>query len=214
MKERKKADNEVGAVQPMYIGAMDPAFRHDSFAFTIFHMDATGAIIQDVLRLWTPDKKLKITLDPLVIIAEISQLVKDWALTFVFSDQYQLEALQQLAQQHGFSIIGNDFTGKSKAKMYGSLLQLLRTKKLFLLDLPVVYQQLTQLQKKLNAMGGVAIAAPAGKHDDVASVIALGCSAALQAYPSPKPIEKKKTIFDEGLACIARKTAQADEVWV
>jgi len=214
VKERKKADNEVGAVQPMYIGAMDPAFRHDSFAFTIFHMDATGAIIQDVLRLWTPDKKLKITLDPLVIIAEISQLVKDWALTFVFSDQYQLEALQQLAQQHGFSIIGNDFTGKSKAKMYGSLLQLLRTKKLFLLDLPVVYQQLTQLQKKLNAMGGVAIAAPAGKHDDVASVIALGCSAALQAYPSPKPIEKKKTLFDEGLACIARKTAQADEVWV
>ena len=205
IKERTKEQNETGAIQPMYIGAMDPAFRHDSFAFTIFHMENDGTIIQDVLRLWTPDKKLKITLDPALIIAEIADLTKKWALTFVFSDQYQLEALQQLAQQYGFSIIGNDFTGKSKAKMYGSLIQLFRTKKLKLLDIPVVYQQLTQLEKKLNAMGGISIAAPIGKHDDVASVIALGCSAALRAYPSPKPVKKEKTLFDEGLECIKRK---------
>lgn len=214
VRERTRAMNEGGAVLPMYIGAMDPAFRHDTFAFTIFHMDSTGAIIQDVLRTWTPDKKLRITLDPAIIIAEIAQLVKEWQLAFVFSDQYQLEALQQLAQQHGFTIIGNDFTGKSKAKMYGSLIQLLRTKKLKLLDIPVIYQQLTQLQKKLNAMGGVSISAPPGRHDDVASVIALGCSAALQAYPAPKPIERKKTLFQEGLDCIQRKSSAAEEAWV
>lgn len=214
IKERTKASNETGAIVPMYIGAMDPAFRHDSFAFSIFHMDSHGCVVQDVLRTWTPDKKLKVTLDPAIIIAEIAELVREWKLTFIFSDQYQLEALQQLAQQHNFTIIGNDFTGKSKAKMYGSLIQLLRTKKIKLLDIPVVYQQLTQLQKKLNAMGGVAIAAPNGKHDDVASVIALGCTAALQAYPTPKPVEKKKTLFQEGLDCIARKAAAADEVWI
>lgn len=214
IKERSKSMNEKGATIPMYIGAMDPAFRHDSFAFSIFHMETDGTVVQDVLRTWTPDKKLKVTLDPQIIIAEIAELVRQWSLTFVFSDQYQLEALQQLAQQHGFTIIGNDFTGKSKAKMYGSLIQLLRTGKLKLLDIPVIYQQLTQLQKKLNAMGGVSIAAPNGRHDDVASVIALGCTAALQAYPVPKLVEKKKTLFQEGLACIARKRAEADEAWV
>lgn len=213
IKERTKASNETGSVMPMYIGAMDPAFRHDSFAFSIFHMTSDGTVVQDVLRTWTPDKKLKVTLDPSIIIAEIGQLVVDWGLSMVYSDQYQLEALQQLAQQRNFTIIGNDFTGKSKAKMYGSLIQLLRTSRLKLLDMPVIYQQLTQLQKKLNAMGGVAIAAPHGRHDDVASVIALGCSAALMAYPMPKPIAKVHTMFQEGLACIARRTANTEEAW-
>jgi len=138
--------------------------------------------------------------------------VVDWKLTYVVSDQYQLEALQQLAQQHQFSIIGHDFTGKSKAKMYGSLIQLLRTNKIKLLDHVVIYQQLTQLQKKLNAMGGVAISAPNGKHDDVASVVALGATVALQAYPVA--IVKQKTLFDEGVDCIRRRAAASEEAWV
>ena len=127
---------------------------------------------------------------------------------------YQLEALQQLAQQHQFSIIGHDFTGKSKAKMYGSLIQLLRTNKIKLLDHVVIYQQLTQLQKKLNAMGGVAISAPNGKHDDVASVVALGATVALQAYPVVKPLVKQKTLFDEGVECIRRRATASEEAWV
>ena len=214
IKERSKLLNEQGALQPNYIGVMDPAFRHDSFAFAIFHMDGNGTIVQDVLRTWTPDKKLKITLDPSIIIAEIASEVKKWSLSYVVSDQYQLEALQQLAQQHQFSIIGHDFTGKSKAKMYGSLIQLLRTNKIKLLDHVVIYQQLTQLQKKLNAMGGVAISAPNGKHDDVASVVALGATVALQAYPVAKPIVKQKTLFDEGVDCIRRRAAASEEAWV
>jgi hypothetical protein len=212
--ERTKAMNEGGTIQPSYIGVMDPAFRHDSFAFAIFHMEPDGTIVHDVLRTWTPDKKLKITLDPSIIIAEIAQYVIQWNLAYVVSDQYQLEALQQLAQQHHFSIIGHDFTGKSKAKMYGSLIQLLRTEKIKLLDLPVIYQQLTQLQKKLNAMGGVSISAPQGRHDDVASVIALGCTVALHAYPMTKPITKPRTLLDEGLECLRRKAAMAEEAWV
>lgn len=215
IKERTREMNESGASLPMYVGVMDPAFRHDSFAFSIFHMEPTGAIVQDLLRTWTPDKKLGITLDPTIIVAEIGGFVKKWNLLAVYSDQYQLEALQQLAQNYGFTVIGNDFTGKSKAKMYGSVLQLLRTGKLKLLDLPVIYQQMTQLQKKLNPMGGVAIAAPPGKHDDVASVIALGTTVALVAYPSAKPIEKPKTILDEGLDCLRRRqAAQQSEAWV
>lgn len=215
IKARTRAMNEKGTIQPTYIGVMDPAFRHDSFAFSIFHMEPDGTIVQDLLKTWTPDKKLKITLDPSLIIAEIAQSVVEWQLTYVVSDQYQLEALQQLAQQHRFTIIGNDFTGKSKAKMYGSVVQLLRTGKLKLLDLPIIYQQLTQLQKKLNAMGGVSIAAPNGKHDDVASVVALGCTVALQAFPVAKPITKQKTLFDEGVDCIRRRAASADQdMWV
>lgn len=213
-KERTRAMNEGGAIQPFYIGTMDPAFRHDSFAFSIWHMEADGTVVQDLLKTWTPDKKSKISLDPTLIIAEIGYLVKQWKLSLVYSDQYQLESLQQLALNYGFSIIGSDFTGKSKAKMYGSLLQLMRRGKLKLLDIPVIYQQLTQLQKKLNAMGNVHIAAPPGKHDDVASVVALGVSVALQSQPSVKPPERKKTLFLEGIECIRRKNQVPEEIWV
>jgi hypothetical protein len=205
VKYRTPKDFEDRAYDLAFVGAMDPAFRHDSFAFTIFHTEPDGQVVQDLLKTWTPDKRLKQSLDPSVIMAEIGQLVKEWKLAFVVSDQYQLESLQQLALLHGFSIIGHDFTGKSKAKMYGSLLQLLRTKKLTLLDQPVVYQQLSQLQRKLNAMGGVSIAAPPGKHDDVASVVALGVSSALQLKPTVKVVPKEPTLFDIGVETIRRR---------
>lgn len=213
-KERTRLQNEEAGLKPMYVAAMDPAFRHDTFAFTIMHMEPDGTVVQDVLRTWTPDAKLGQRIDPAAVLAEIGDLTKAWGLSVVYSDQYQLEALQQLALMHNFAIIGNDFTGKSKAKMYGSLLHLLRTDKLRLLDVPVIYQQLTQLQKKNNPMGSVQIAAPPGRHDDVASVIALGASVALLHLPARTLPKKEPTLFEEGLACLKRRNSALSEAWV
>ena len=211
--ERTRAQNETSGWQPNYVAAMDPAFRHDTFAFTICHMDAEGKVVQDLLRTWTPDSKLKQRLDPAAIMAEIGALVQHWGISLVYSDQYQLEALQQLALQHRFTIIGRDFTGQSKAKMYGSLLHLLRTNKLQLLDIPVIITQLTQLQKKLNPMGHVQISAPPGKHDDVASVIALATSVAVMQAPARIVAPKEQTLFQEGLDCIRRRRQEAEIAW-
>jgi len=213
-KERTRTQNEAEGLRPLYVAAMDPAFRHDSFAFSIFHTDTEGNVVQDVLKTWTPDSKRGERLDPASIIAEIAHLTKEWNISVVYSDQYQLESLQQLALQHNFAIMGNDFTGKSKAKMYGSLLNLMRTGKVQLLDLPVIHSQLSQLQKKMNALGNVQIAAPPGRHDDVASVIALGTSVALLHMPTIERPKKVPTLFEEGLACIHRKNSTATEVWV
>ena len=213
-KERTRTQNEAEGLRPLYVAAMDPAFRHDSFAFSIFHTDTEGNVIQDVLKTWTPDSRRGERLDPASIIAEIAHLTHEWNISVVYSDQYQLESLQQLALQHNFAIMGNDFTGKSKAKMYGSLLNLMRTGKVQLLDLPVIHSQLSQLQKKMNALGNVQIAAPQGRHDDVASVIALGTSVALLHMPTIERPKKVPTLFEEGLACIHRKNSTATEVWV
>ena len=211
--ERTRAQNETSGWQPTYVAAMDPAFRHDTFAFTICHMDAEGTVVQDMLRTWTPDSKLKQRLDPAAIMAEIGGIVHQWNISMVYSDQYQLEALQQLALQHQFTIVGRDFTGASKAKMYGSLLHLLRTNKLHLLDVPVIITQLTQLQKKLNPMGHVQISAPPGRHDDVASVIALATSVAVMQAPARVITKKVPTLWDEGLACIKRRRLEAEVAW-
>lgn len=213
-KERTRAENENGTLLPNYVAAMDPAFRHDSFAFSIFHMDDKGVVVQDLLKTWVPNAKLNIKNDPSAIMAEIGQLVHQWNIGVVYSDQYQLESLQQLAQQHQFSIIGKDFTGGSKAKMYGSLLHLLRTDKIKLLDQAEQISQLCMLQKKLNPMGHVRIAAPQGRHDDIASVLALGTSVALQMTPNLKPLKREKSLFELGVECIKRRSIEAQaETW-
>lgn len=212
-KERLRSENEGGALLPNYVAAMDPAFRHDSFAFSIFHMNDKGEVIQDLLRTWTPNLKMGIKNDPSAIMAEIGQIVHQWNIGVVYSDQYQLESLQQLAQQHQFSIVGRDFTGQSKAKMYGSLLHLFRTDKIKLLDNAEQISQLCMLQKKQNPMGHVRIAAPQGRHDDIASVIALGVSVALQMTPNTKPIVKEPSMFELGVAAIKRRSLESEEAW-
>src|SRR5690606_139392 len=38
-----------------YIAAMDPAFRNDSFAFTVVHHDPKKGIVQDWVEYWEPE---------------------------------------------------------------------------------------------------------------------------------------------------------------
>lgn len=214
IKERKVNDVKKGMWKHQFVSVIDPAFRHDSFAFTIMHRTDDGTVVQDLLKVWTPDKKLGVKLNPDEIISEIAQINKEWGISITYSDQYQLESLQQLALKKGFSIIGNDFTGKSKPKMYGSLKNLFRTNKIRLLDKPIIFQQLTRLIKKLTPMGGVQISAPPGAHDDVASVIALGAECAIQLYPSKLMEKVEPTLWDLCVQDIKKKNRMREDMWI
>ena len=200
---------------PSPVAVMDPAFRQDSFAFAIFHNDRKGVVTMDVLKVWTPNKKIGYVVDPDEVMTEIGRILKEWNISVVYSDQYQLEALQQIGQRLGFTVIKNDFSNTSKAKMYGSLSNLLKTGMISLLDESIIYQQLTQLQKKRTSMGTIQISAPENGHDDVATVVAMGAELAIQLRPRPVPMkERPMTLFEEGLECIRRKNAIArEEMW-
>ena len=193
---RRKHEVEKDGLKPSYVACMDPAFRNDDFAFTIGHMDEKGRVIQDFLHIWTPDKKNNVKLDPNAVIWQVAGFLKDYGgIPVVYSDQYQLEALQQLALTYGFSIIGTDFTGQSKAKIYGSLEMLLKTQRIRLLAHTEIRQQLSQLNKKLTAGNNVYIGAPPGKKDDVATVIAMMADLALTHYPRFVAQKKEETVF-------------------
>ena len=214
IKVRLISDIRKTGWNPQCVSVIDPAFRHDSFAYSIFHRTNDGTVVQDYLKVWTPDRKLGIKLDPDEILTDIAKTNKEYGVNITYSDQYQLESLQQLAMRKGFSIIGNDFTGKSKPKMYGSLKGLFRTNKIRLLDRPIIYQQLTRLIKKLTPMGGVQISAPAGAHDDVASVIALGAEISIQLYPSKQMEKVEPTLWDLCIQDIKKKNKLQEESWV
>lgn len=198
---------------PNYVAAMDPAFRHDDFAFSIFHTTTDGTVVQDLLRVWSPNQRGGVRLEPQSILSEIGSICHNWNIGVVYSDQYQLESLQQMAQEYQFSVIGKDFTGISKSKMYGSLLHLMRTNKIKLLDDSRIVSQLVLLEKKLNAMNQVRISAPQGRHDDIASVVALGVSVALMHRPDIKIAKKEPNLFELGLECIKRRRLESQETW-
>lgn len=211
VKERSRAKIEESGLRPMYMAVMDPAFKNDDFAFTIGHLDATGKVIQDFLHVWTPDKKGQQGLKPDVILGQIGQWCQQWSIPVVYSDQYHLDSLQSIAQGFGFSIIMQQFTSSSKAKIYGSLTQLMKSGRIRFLDLPVIRQQLSQLNQKQTALGNVQIGAPPGKHDDVATVCALLAHVALKAAPQVVIKPREISLFEQLVT--QHKKKQIDMGW-
>ena len=157
----------------IYVACIDPAFRKDSFALTIVHHDAKRGIVQDFIRYWEPQPGAP--LKPGEVLDEIKTILESYGLNMVYSDQYQLESLQQLAMDRGFIINGYDFTGKSKAQITGGFKVTLDAERIELLDHELQKSQLLQLQRQVLQSGQIRIAAPPGKHDDLAMVLILAC---------------------------------------
>lgn len=163
---------------PFYVGAIDPAFRGDDFAFTIGHYDREKGYVQDFLRYWTPEKGSK--LSPGLILDEIAAINKKYNVDVLYSDQYQLESLQELASDRNMSIIGIDFTASSKAKIFGSFLVLMRNNRVHLLREKKMLGQFATIQKIIGHGGYMRISAPAGKHDDLVLVTVLNAYMAIK----------------------------------
>lgn len=196
----------------LYVAAMDPAFRQDGFTFTIVHGEGSPRrLMQDVVENWTGTKANP--LSPLEVLQEIARLCELYGVSVVYTDQYHLESLQQLALQCGISLMGLPFTPKNKAERYSNLKMLLAQQQLSLLDHPEQAKQLRMLERKLSSGGSMQISAPAGAHDDHASVLALAVSQAMWSGlldNHTDDVETPPTLFQRGMASIAQKRGSAD----
>jgi hypothetical protein len=187
-----------------YVAAMDPAFRHDKFAFTIMHHSMEEGIVQDYFFEWTPE--LGQPLNPKTVLTEIKAKLDEYGIGMIYSDQYQLESLQQLALELNFSIHGVDFTASSKAKIYGSFASLVNQRRIRLLDKSTIYNQLIALEKKRTPNGAVQISGRPGAYDDAAAACALCAHQSVWMLPQvrlAKPTEP--THVEEGWAHIQRR---------
>ena len=208
-RERMPRAGKPDDPSPYYVAAMDPAFRHDKFAFTIMHHDMKYGIVQDVFEEWTPE--LGVPLNPAEILSQIKLRLDQFGLTSIYSDQYQLESLQQLALNQGFTIIGIDFTASSKAKIYGSFASLVNQRRMRLLAQDTIYDQLVALEKKRTVNGTVTISAPPGKFDDAAAACALCANQCVWMLPAMAPVTPPpKSHVAEGLEQILRQRREAE----
>jgi hypothetical protein len=159
-------------------------------------MDETGTVVQDVVRRYMA--KHGQALNPGAVFSDLAPIIQQYNVGYVFSDQYHLESLAQIAPSYGFMIEGVPFKAQNKAQIYGSLLMLLNQGRLKLLDNPTCVRELASLEKKLTATGVVQITAPQGQHDDLASSCALCCYKTLWLFPdAPKDDSVKKSESQE-----------------
>jgi len=203
----------------VYVAAMDPAFRSDSFGFAITHYDPEKGVVVDVARRWNPTPGTK--LNPEVILQEIVAVCAKYRIKMLYSDQYQLESLQQLALKYGIVIDGVDFTARSKGQIFGNFQQLVNQKRLRLLDpkghpaAQEMYTELCQLERIARANGSVSISAPPGKHDDMACCVALAaykCIWMRATLTQPSLEERKeKSHVERGLDTINRRRGRQDQ---
>lgn len=204
---------------PIYVAAIDPAFKRDAFGFVIVHNSGADGVVVDVAKRW---KALHgEVLNPDLILDEIKPLLDLYKIHILYSDQYHLESLQQLAILKGFAIQGVPFTSKSKASIFGNLKQLLDAKKLRLLDwdgfakdsiaAKEMFDELIVLERRLTSGGAVQISAPNGRHDDMAAVLGIAAEKAVWMMPvEAKPhSEVEPTLFARCLAHIKGKKVEA-----
>jgi hypothetical protein len=193
-----------------YTAAIDPAFRHDSFALVIAHATENGVVI-DVVRRWEPIAGQPI--NPRHVMAEMAPLLRTYRVVTVTSDQYHLDTLQQLALEYGYAIEGVPFTGTNKAGIYGNLQQLLNQGRLHLLDHAGQLKELRSLERTLTRTGQVQISAPTGQHDDVASATALAVHKTAWMLPAlEKPVYHEPTYQERIAAQLSRKRG-VSETW-
>lgn len=197
-----------------YVAAIDPAFRHDAFTFTVVHTDPAKGIVQDVLvrELPTPGTPV----DPLYMLTRVAEVCRRYRIYMVHTDQHQMESLRYIASTLGLHLEGTDFTGTSKAEIYGSLQSLVNTQRLRLLDNAEQLKELRSLEKRLLPGGGARISGPRDDYDDIATVVALAASKATWLLPTPPRRSedefREKTPFERMQEQI-RRQREGREAW-
>lgn len=172
-----------------YYAAMDPAFKRDAFGFCVLHNESGTIMVDRVVRMLPPPGT---PLSPAAVLDTIIPIMKSYRCALVYSDQYHLESLGQLTRERGVEIFPVPFTSKSKAELYGNLQQLFLQKKIRLVDDFELIRELKSLERTLTSGGSITINAPAGQHDDMATVTAIAASQAMWDQPQEVDEEKKR----------------------
>lgn len=162
---------DVVITDAYYVAVMDPAFRTDEYTLTIGHNDKVLGVVQDLIMGWTPEPGAR--LNPGIVLDAVKVELDRFGISTVYSDQHQLESLQELALDREFGIHGFDLTRVSKPKVMQSMNTKLNQGRLVLKEDAKQTQQLKELVRTVTPTGGYTVAAPPGKHDDRAMVLAL-----------------------------------------
>jgi hypothetical protein len=156
-----------------YVAFVDPSGgSSDAMTLALAHKEGETEVL-DVLR------ERKPPFSPEAIAEEYARLIKSYRCTTVYGDRYGGEWPREQFRKHG---VNYEPAEKSKSELYGSLLPLVNSGAVALLDNDRLASQLISLERRTSRGGRDSIDHAHGGHDDVAN---SAPGALVTAYKEP-----------------------------
>jgi hypothetical protein len=199
-----------------YSAAMDPATRRNAWTLTVVTRDAKIRVA--VARQWIA--KHGEPLRPRQVLKEIAETLRPYGVTDIATDQWSLDALQEIAMEFGLGLFEVRLSGEEKNDAYGKIKTLLEEQEYELHPEPLLRDDLIRVKRK-TTQTGVSIALPLtgdGRHCDFAPPLALASLPFLPEYEKPLPPVGTPEYWDERLRLdkerrIAEIEDQQDRPW-
>jgi hypothetical protein len=169
-----------------YVGFVDPSGGSaDSMTLAIAHREDDIAVIDAIREVRPP-------FSPESVVSEFAVLLKTYRISSVCGDRYGGLWPAERFRVHGIEYLPSD---KSKSEIYGSLLPLLNSRRIDLLDSKRLVAQLCGLERRTARGGRDSIDHAQNQHDDVANAVAGALCLALH--------ESQEIIAMTGTYCLA-----------
>lgn len=186
---REECGPEAGQT---YSAAMDPATRGNSWTFGVF--TRTGARKRMVCARQATGSRTA-HLSPREVFRDlIVPECRRYGITCIDTDQYYVDALQDIAREFGLALSQVTLSDREKTERYTGLRTKLDEGEVELVG--EVRSDLQRLQKKIT-QNGVTIVLPMtadGRHCDYAPTVMLGIGRYLRDVAPPAPVEDPETV--------------------
>lgn len=178
-----------------YVAAMDPATRGN--AWTLVILECQGASILGGFqtryrvvhaRQWQGNRASP--LSPAAILGEVAADVHSYGLDQVWTDQYAIDALNDLAAPKQLGLLAHDWNASNRLKAAESVNVLLRERVLELPSNPQLRTDLLQCRKRVT-QNGVTLVLPKtgdGRHCDYVPSLSLVCTYLPEPPDPPAPV--------------------------
>jgi hypothetical protein len=164
-----------------YVGTVDPSggSDRDRFTATVVHVEGDGPIsvvVQDAVRGWRGSRGETVNLE--AVVRDAVAMFASYGIKEVCGDRYAGQWVRQAFERWGISYRDAPW---DRSAAYLELEPLVAQGRVRLLDVPEQTRELRLLERRPRAGGRTVVDHPAGAHDDLANVLALGAAWALGA---------------------------------
>lgn len=213
--ERPPADDGRGRDPFFYVAAMDPATRGNAWTLVIFRcvgVDMNGRPKLEQVRAEQWVGRPKEPLSPKATLKEIADILLQYGITEVMTDQLALDFIVDIAETVGVNVLGYTVGADDRLMMCEQIKQSLSEKRVRFLDCRQQFADLQRVRKRPTT-NGVTIQLPSsgdGRHSDFVPAIGL-----VMLFPPDPPkgfAEKmadrprpKKHLEDNSIRSLARR---------
>ena len=160
----------------MYVAYCDMSGgSNDDAVLAIAHRDAEGRAISDCVV----SQGQNAPFDPTVAIGRFAGVMREYGIHIVYGDLYAGNTFRYAFAQYG---LGYEVSLSSASELYAALEPVLNSRKVVLLDVPIVEEQLLGLCWRGNK-----ITHPSSDHDDYINAVAGSLLLALDQPGNPSP---------------------------